>query len=117
MLRRSILFVCLAMLACTGAVGRPAHVRADGQPRSYTVTDIGSFGGDTLADSLNDNGDAVAVSYLVPGYGGQQHGYLWHDGQLDDLGQVANAPLPINNAGQFAYWAHSGSGNVWTLDD
>ncbi|MEY9910207.1 putative HAF family extracellular repeat protein [Catenulispora sp. MAP12-49] len=70
----------------------------------YTVTDLGTLGGDlSVANGINNAGVVVGYSDLASG---SQHGFRWSAGTMSDLGveagggdSVANA---VNDAGQVA---------------
>jgi probable HAF family extracellular repeat protein len=63
-----------------GQVGRYAgHAFLD---ESGVLTDLGSFGGNSLANRMNDHRQVVGVSFTTTGY---PHAFLWENGVMTDL--------------------------------
>ena len=55
---------------------------------TYTVTDIGTFGGAlTSATGINSSGDVVGFSGTPTG----DHAFLWHNGTMTDLGTLGGS--------------------------
>jgi probable HAF family extracellular repeat protein len=78
----------------------------------YSITDLGTLGGDTsYAFGLNNLGQVVGASSVSSG---TAHAYVWSDGQMTDLGTLGGAwsrAFGINDAGQIvgrAYTANDG---------
>jgi len=87
--------------------------------QSYTVVEIGTFGGpDSWTHALNDLGQVVGAAELS---GGIQHAYLWDNGVLTDLGTLGglqSTAFDINNSGQVVGWseinmAHDTHAYLW----
>jgi probable HAF family extracellular repeat protein len=51
---------------------------------SYTVTDLGTFGGAIYAEGINNAGQVVGSSELSP-FDANGHAFLWERGVLSDL--------------------------------
>jgi probable HAF family extracellular repeat protein len=87
--------VFAALLVATGAFAQ-----------DYTVTDLGTLGGDeSEAHAVNDKGQVVGWSRLPhdPTYGGQpQHAFIYDQGTISDLGTLGghwSTAHGINNTG------------------
>src|SRR3954454_1999851 len=74
----------------------------------YSVTDVGTLGGDTsLGYGINSEGQVVGESSTSTGLA---HGYLYTNGQITDLGaRFANA---INDRGQVTGGIYTASFNI-----
>src|SRR5215203_1832015 len=67
------------VLAMVGLEGSAAQAQ-----QSYTVTDLGTFGGsETLATSINDSGQVVGYSRTSSGF---IKAFLYENGQMKELG-------------------------------
>jgi probable HAF family extracellular repeat protein len=87
----------------------------------YTVTDLGSFGGDfCTAFGVNDSG--MAVGYSRTNNPSVRVAYLWESGMLTDLGHLGDRisqANSINNQGQIAGYSESLIGQrafLWLLE-
>jgi probable HAF family extracellular repeat protein len=85
-----------------------AAAPASAAATSYTITDLGSLGGQvTDATAINASGQVTGASELnkkVEVY----HAFLWSDGKMTDLGTLGGADskgLAINGSGEVAGWA------------
>lgn len=87
----------LSLLFGSLAFSLPAHAL------NWKVTDLGSLnGGETHVTAINNSGDVVGWSRIAPG---QQHAFLYHAGQMLDLGPqdtFYSTAEAINNAGLVA---------------
>ena len=73
--------VFLAVLLLVGASGRFVSAQT-----VYTITDLGSLGGNSFAYGVNDHGDVVGESQLA---GNVVHrAVLWRNGTMIDLGTL-----------------------------
>ena len=77
---------------------------AYGQP-SYSLTDLGSLGGNqTISTGLNGHGQVIGYSAVVTN--GDSHGFLYQNGSMQDLGTLSggtsSAANGINRLGQVA---------------
>src|SRR4051812_25579901 len=74
----------------------------------YSVTDLGTFGGATLAYSLNNAGQITGTSYYPAPHDPYYVAFLYSDGQMTNLGTLgapqgtisASVGYGINDAGQ-----------------
>ncbi len=89
-------------------------VAASVSAQTYTVVDLGSLGQfDTFAFSISDSSRVAGYSYvpLNPGPGFIRHGFLWQQGQMQDLGTLVTGgdswATDINEAGQISGHAQS----------
>ncbi|HEY9638265.1 MAG TPA: hypothetical protein V6D14_33050 [Coleofasciculaceae cyanobacterium] len=58
---------------------------------SYTITDLGTFGGtNSYASGINDAGQVVGYAATTSGVSGDRHAFLWENGTMKDLGAPAN---------------------------
>jgi probable HAF family extracellular repeat protein len=86
-------FVC-ALGALPAAQARPLAQTSF----PYTVTDLGTLGGQfSFATDINNRGQVIGSSAVVDG--ASQHAYLWQAGELIDLGAIGldNQPVPDGN--------------------
>ena len=99
-----------------------AAVPLEAATPSYSVVEIGSFGGTyTQAYGINDNGDIVGASQ-VPGSTGGPHAFLYHhaSGSMVDLGTLdgsASEAFSINDSGTIigeVYESRSNPSSPWT---
>ena len=97
-----------------------AVASASGAPARYSIVDLGTLGGQsTIAFGLNDRGQASGVAATASG---DQHAFIWENGDLVDLGTLggnfSRADL-INNRGQTGGDATTASGEhhlaMWQL--
>jgi probable HAF family extracellular repeat protein len=95
----ALITTCVLAGLLSGGIGTAGATR---EPRTYTVTDLGTFGGVAAAFGVNDRGQVVGCSAITGSTCG--HAFLFDRGRLLDLGtlpggeySVANA---INNRGQ-----------------
>jgi probable HAF family extracellular repeat protein len=74
-----------------------------GAPTYYTITNLGTLGGDSAAAlDINNNGQVVGYSYDSQN---QRRGFLYQNGSMTDVGTLAGASTvarSINDAGQIA---------------
>jgi len=72
---------------------------------------LGTLGGkESDAVAINDRGKIVGQS-PTKGSTWPEHGFLWEDGKMTDLGPD-NWPLAINNRGEIIFW-WGRTGSVW----
>ncbi len=119
--------LCAAMLfiLCSITVTRRglAHNAPLASPPTvlYTVTDLGTFGGDTSsALGINDSGTVVGQADLIPGFA-TSHPFVYSGGVLTDIGTFGGnngSASAINNTGQVAGYADLADGSqhpfYWT---
>jgi probable HAF family extracellular repeat protein len=73
----------------------------------YSVTDVGSLGGNVTALGINDNGDIVGTSQLTPDGSSPLHAFLYHHASrsMVDLGTPGGSSseaFSINDSGTIA---------------
>jgi probable HAF family extracellular repeat protein len=101
------LTVLIAAVVCCFA---PSHAYT----ARYQVQDLGVLPGDATNDvlDLNDAGQAVGVSYKASGW---DHGYIWQDGVLQQIGTLAGydygRPDSISNNGRIVGQARTTAGD------
>ncbi len=130
---RQSLTTALAGWICTGIMTlviaiAPCESRA--QTAGYTITDLGSLGGNgALGYGINANGQVAGGSYTsqsvqVPcpphQYGGSkkcftnpEHAFLWSSGSMSDLGTLGgmnSEGRAVNLSGQVAGWSETKNG-------
>src|SRR5216684_7799452 len=93
-------------LICTFAllVLLPIGSFAAGENVTYTVTDLGTLGGESSsAFGINNRGQVTGRAAIDTG---QSHAFHWQDGEIVDLGTLDGLAfsegLAINNRGQVA---------------
>lgn len=102
-----------------GVLWTPASRDVNGLPTSWTVTDLGGFGGSaTVAYGVNNAGQVVGYSNTTRDKA--SHAFLWQNGKMQDLGTESgstnslansiNNSTPPQVAGQSASHAV-----IWTL--
>ncbi|MCW5857242.1 MAG: hypothetical protein KIS63_03065 [Caldilineales bacterium] len=81
-------------------------------PSRYTITDLGTLGGDTSqAFGINKEGQVVGLAKLPSQV---YHAFSWGDETMSDLGTLGgqqSSAEDINNAGQIVGWSHTSSGD------
>jgi len=76
----------------------------------YSVTDLGTLGGNSYALGLNNNGDVVGYSYTSAG---SIHAFLFSDGLMSDLGALGGSysvASDINDKGTIVGQAENSAG-------
>jgi len=85
-----------------GADTVPANSPANTTVTRYTVTDLGTLGGGSMVEDINNSGQAVGYSYSA---GGILHAVLFSNGTVTDLGTLGGTyskVMSINDSGQAA---------------
>ncbi len=82
--------------------------------RQYSITDLGTLGGDySFANGINNRGQVVGYSATASG---TQHAVLWEDGQMTDLGTLSGREYGvasgINSRGQVVGYSTTALGEV-----
>lgn len=83
--------------------GSSRATAVSGEDRKYFITDIGTLGGtESFAFGINDVGQVFGYSRIAGDIAA--HAFLYHDGRMDDLGDlvITIAGGALNNAGQIA---------------
>jgi probable HAF family extracellular repeat protein len=80
---------------------------------AYALTDLGTLGGNTAqAYDINEAGHVVGYAYTASL---KQHGFLWADGQMTDLGNLptgsSSKAFGLNDTGQVVGYAAGGGNN------
>lgn len=69
-----------------------------------TATDVGSFGGATVATDINNHGQIAGYSAYQPSYGSSPHAFVSNQGVLTDLGTLVGGSfsyaMAINDSGR-----------------
>ena len=100
--RRAAVLVAAALIAFVGSNALAAG--------PYTVTDLGTFGGNytnAMASDINNHGQVVGWTYSAD-YS-QDHAFLWSNGTMTDLGTLGgkySGAMGINDKGQVTGSAH-----------
>jgi probable HAF family extracellular repeat protein len=85
------------------------HMHGFVRSGSGAIVDVGSLGGETVLDAINNNGDAVGYSTTDNTATAEIHAVLWRDGTLYDLVALTGSRLgeatDINDAGDIVGWA------------
>ncbi|GAA2050500.1 hypothetical protein GCM10009839_66240 [Catenulispora yoronensis] len=94
----------VAVLCAALALPVPLATSAGATSSLYTITDLGTLGGDlSVANGINNAGVVVGYSDLASF---AEHGFRWSAGTMTDLGTEAGADYSganaINDAGQIA---------------
>lgn len=85
--------------------------QADSSFPEYTITDLGTFGGtQSVAEAINDVGDIVGSATFpaaplcsgLCGPGELSHGFLYHNGTMQDLGTLGATTTAASGAGSIA---------------
>src|ERR1700760_382403 len=93
-------FVCLLALALLPFAPAPSGTA---QAPGYTLTDLGTLGGDqSAAYGLDECGRVVGDSTLAPGPTPSAHPFLWAGGAMIDLGTLGGTDgraVALNQSG------------------
>lgn len=113
-----ILVVSLFIVASVAQGGPSALADANGRPapqstptERYTVTDLGTLGGESEARAINNVGQ-VAGFYRT-GSGFDSRAFLWEDGVMQNLGSLGgdrSEAYGINDSGQVVGMSYTSSG-------
>ena len=61
----------------------------------YTITDLGSLGGDSYAYGINNSGQVTGVYYTATAY----HAFLYSNGAMRDIGNPGDNQNPVSTIG------------------
>src|SRR3954451_3829815 len=99
-------------------VSAPLQLSAD---TLYSVTDLGTLGGSTNGVAINAAGQVTGISHTPTG---DQHGFLYNNGKMLDLGTLDErfitylySPRAINDAGQVTGQAVARSQHAFLYTD
>lgn len=121
--RRWILLTASLSAGMLGATAAPALAS------SYTVTDIGSLGGNTVATGINASGQITGESFLTsqvqvpctdrrhkgPCFTHPGHAFLWSNGTMHDLGTLGGLDsegTAINDTGEVVGTSGTAAGST-----
>lgn len=92
----------LALMLASGA-----HAE-NSSPEKWTIADLGTLGGATVASAVNEHGQAVGAG--GPGYGMDGHAFISRAGVIEQLGSrhLETSATGINNAGQVVGYYYRG---------
>ena len=103
---RLVLSVCSLVVTCLLTSTASAVTQ-------YTITDLGTLGGEwSTARAINNWGVVVGASELPDG---SPHAFLWQEGAMTDLGTlggVESSAAAINDSGQICGGAYRANGHV-----
>ncbi|MEX0886139.1 MAG: hypothetical protein WD009_06835 [Phycisphaeraceae bacterium] len=116
----------LSMRCCAAVLGAAAvglAVQAASADVLFNVVNMGGFGGQTVPDAINNNGEVVGSSFDPSlGVSGQGRAFLYAYGQMLDLGsyfdRTQHRAFDINDSGQVVGFAsHQVHGTSSLLTD
>lgn len=85
-----------------------------GADARWVIRELGTFGGRTVAEAINDRGQVVGYSETARG---REHAFLWQKGQMTDLGALPGRPysiaVAINERGQIIGWSQKRPLKEW----
>jgi probable HAF family extracellular repeat protein len=109
-MRLQLAAIAAALLVCVSTAGVACPARAD---IAYTLTDLGTLGGDdSVGTAVNNSGQVTGFAYTA---GGAQHAFLSGPGggpltDLGTLGGISSRANGINDSGQVVGWSDIAGG-------
>ena len=104
---------CSGVMPLLAILASPAHA----SDATYTVTELGTLGGDrSVPMSINNAGQIVGRSSLPGTF--YEHAFFWQLGVMIDLDSASGEPRSswasgINDAGTIVGWADIAFGQIW----
>ena len=102
---RRFLFL-VGLVALLSSVARGSAETTRSADADWVVREIGTLGGRTVAEAINDRGQVVGYSETARG---REHAFLWQKGRMTDLGTLPGRPysiaVAINERGQVVGWS------------
>src|SRR5215216_3696837 len=110
--RAAMIALALALaVVLAGFATRPAAAEPTAAKTVYTVTDLGTLGGTSVARDINDSGQVAGQSQNTSG---QLRAFLWENGQMTDLGTLGgttSAARGIDDSGRVVGFSRISSTN------
>ena len=106
-----ILLALVVALAVAGLVTRQVAAEPAAAKTVYTVTDLGTLGGNTIARDINNSSQVAGQSQNTSG---QLRAFFWENGQMTNLGTLGgptSAGRGINGSGQVVGFSRISSTN------
>src|SRR5215216_1041120 len=110
--RAAMIALALALaVVLAGFATRPAAAEPTAAKTVYTVTDLGTLGGTSVARDINDSGQVAGQSQNTSG---QLRAFLWENGHMTDLGTLGgttSAARGIDDSGRVVGFSRISSTN------
>lgn len=112
-LRRSVSCLVVLVALFSSVAGGSAQSEGISDSR-WVVRELGTLGGGTVAEAINDRGQVVGYGETASG---REHAFLWQKGRMTDLGALPGRPysvaVAINGRGQVVGWSQKRPLEEW----